>query len=294
MTLPNFVIAGAVKAGTTSLFYYLGQHPQVYRSPIKETRFFTFDPDNPDHVAKSNRYFPIRTLDAYLAQFDGVQDEKAIGEASPNYLISPHAPVKMKELMPDVRLIFSLRSPVDRLYSKYSMGVASGALSGDVYEVLRPGGKQAQFNRYAPYFRHWLNYFDREQMKIILFEDFKSDSSAVLQSVFRYLEIEDQFMPDTSKRHNVGGIPKNRLAGSITQSLKDLRKQPIYLKLKPFIPSSIRSKNSSLRKAALRKPEPLPEDLASDLKIYYTADVLELQELLGLDLSIWGFGNGRL
>jgi hypothetical protein len=126
-------------------------------------------------------------------------------------------------------------------------------------------------------------------MKIVLFEDFKSDPVAVLQSIFRYLEIDDQFVPDTSKRHNVGGIPKNRMAGRVIQGLKNFRKQPLYRKLKPFIPGSIRSTNSSLRKVALTKPEPLPGDLARELRNYYMDDALELQDLLQVDLSIWDF-----
>ena len=228
-------------------------------------------------------------MEAYQAQFDGVKDELAIGEASPNYLISPRAPVMMKEVVPDVRLIFSLRNPVDRLYSIYSMGVAAGSASEDVYEACRPAGEQAQFNRYSPYFKHWLSYFDRSQMKIVLFEEFKSNQLAVLQSIFRFLEIDDQFVPDTETRHNVAGVPKNKFAGSFARSLKSFRTQPFYRKLKPFIPGSLRSKSSTLRGAALRKPDPLPQDLAHDLKSYYMNDVLELQELLGIDLSIWNF-----
>jgi hypothetical protein len=139
MTLPNFIIAGALKAGTTSLHEYLGQHPQIYKSPIKETRYFTYDPENPDHVSKGYRVFPVQTMGEYLAQFAGVKDEVAIGEATPNYLISPHAPVRIKEIIPNVRLIFSLRNPVQRLYSLYVMGITSGSVSGDVYNELSPG-----------------------------------------------------------------------------------------------------------------------------------------------------------
>jgi hypothetical protein len=287
MTLPNFVIAGAMKAGTTSLLEYLGQHPQVYKSPIKETRFFTFDPDNPEHVNKSYRNFPVRTMDAYLEQFAGVKDETAIGEATPNYLISPLAPARMKEIIPDVRLIFSLRHPVKRLYSIYLMGVTRGTASGNVYEDLRPGGYLAEFHRYSPYFRRWRDCFDLPQMKIVLFEDFKSNPLEVVQSLYIFLGVDGQFVPDTSRRYNVGGIPKNRFAAGLARGLKGVRNKRYFRMIKSYLPDSIRSWNAKLRGATLKKPDPLPADLAQELAAYYSDDVLELQKLLEIDLSVW-------
>jgi hypothetical protein len=287
MTLPNFVIAGAMKAGTTSLLEYLGQHPQVYKSPIKETRFFTFDPDDPEHVSKSYRNFPVRTMDAYLEQFADVRDEIAIGEATPNYLISPHAPLRMKEIIPDVRLVFSLRHPVNRLYSIYLMGVTRGAVTGNIYEDLNPNGSLAKFHRYSPYFRLWRSCFDLSQMKIILFEDFKSNPVAVIQSLYRYLAVDDQFAPDTTRRYNVGGVPKNRFAAGLVRGLKRVRNLQYFRMVKPYLPDAVRSWNSKLRGATLRNPDPLPEDLARALTAYYRDDVLELQDLLEVDLSAW-------
>ncbi len=287
MTLPNFVIAGAMKGGTTSIFEYLGQHPQVFTSPIKETRYFTYNPDDPVHVAKGYRNFPVRTMADYKAQFVGVTDEVAIGEATPNYLISPHAPVRMKESIPDVRLIFSLRHPVNRLYSIYLMGVTRGSVSGDVYVDLKPGGELATFHKYSPYFKHWLNYFDPSQMKLVLFEDFKANSLGIMQSIFRYLEIDEQFLPDTTRRYNVGGVPKNKLSGSFARGLRQVRNTQVFRTLKPYLPESIRSWNSTLRGAALRKADPLPEDLALELITFYKDDVLELQDLLEIDLGAW-------
>ncbi len=287
MTLPNFIIAGAMKAGTTSLFEYLGQHPQVYKSLIKETRFFTFDSDNPEHINKSYRNFPVRTMDAYLEQFADVKDEIAIGEATPNYLISPHAPLRIKEIIPDVRLIFSLRHPVYRLYSIYLMGVTRGSVNGNIYENLDPKGSLVEFHRYSPYFRLWRSYFDLSQMNIILFEDFKSNPLAVMQSLYRFLGVDDQFEPDTTRRYNVGGVPKNRFAAGMARGLKRVRNFRYFRVIKPYLPDSIRSWNWKLRGASLRKPDPLPEDLAHELTAYYRDDVLELQDLLEIDLSAW-------
>jgi Sulfotransferase family len=90
MTMPNFFIIGAQKAGTTSLYYYLKQHPQIYMSPRKEPHFF--EGMHSDFYRPARATLPVTDLADYQALFEGVTDEKAIGEASASYLYSPKAP----------------------------------------------------------------------------------------------------------------------------------------------------------------------------------------------------------
>ena len=108
MTLPNFIIIGAAKAGTTALYEYLGEHPDVFVSPVKETNFFSSG-------------HPIGTQDEYEAQFAGVRGERAIGEASVQYIASKNAAAQMRDQLPDVKLIAMLRNPADRAFSHYLM-----------------------------------------------------------------------------------------------------------------------------------------------------------------------------
>ena len=90
MQLPNFLIIGAIKAGTTSLYYYLQQHPEVYMpTERKEARYFAWEPDNPEFSHYTRQQFPYRTLEEYATHFVDVRNETAIGEASPGYLESP-------------------------------------------------------------------------------------------------------------------------------------------------------------------------------------------------------------
>ena len=127
MTLPNFLILGAQKAGTTSLFDYLGQHPEVYPSPIKETHFF-------DHGGVRQTYAgpvripgpKIKSLEEYEGLFDGVRDEKAVGEATPTYLYLPGVAERIRHHVPEARLIAILRDPVERAYSGYQHAVRNG------------------------------------------------------------------------------------------------------------------------------------------------------------------------
>ena len=124
MSVPTFLIIGAPKAGTTSLHYYLAEHPEVYvYSKLKEVRFFAYDADNPSHAAKGGREFPITTWEDYQALFDDAAGFPAIGESSPQYLGSLHAAERIASRLPNVRIIAVLRNPVDRAVSAFLQDV---------------------------------------------------------------------------------------------------------------------------------------------------------------------------
>ncbi len=119
MNKPNFLIIGALKAGTTSLFNYLMQHPQIYMSPVKEPKFFALvgeylDPKKREILGKC-----VVDIEEYRALFDNVTTEKAIGEASAIYLSSRRAPGRIQHYILNVKLIAILRDPVERAYSHF-------------------------------------------------------------------------------------------------------------------------------------------------------------------------------
>lgn len=123
MTLPNFLIIGAAKAGTTSLYHYLAQHPQIYMSPIKEPNFFALEERCVDFRGPGDhlyiKQFSVTELERYRSLFQGVTHEQAVGEASPLYLYSPVAPARSHRYVPEMKLIAILRHPVDRAYSAF-------------------------------------------------------------------------------------------------------------------------------------------------------------------------------
>ena len=135
MTMPNFLIIGAMKSGTTALYHYLRQHPQIYMSPKKEPRFFALEAERL-YLAGLDNQKPLQTLssvadiDAYRALFEGVSKEVAIGEASHWYLYSPrlreseqhYIPEVIEHYIPDVKLIAVLRNPAERFYSSVTGG----------------------------------------------------------------------------------------------------------------------------------------------------------------------------
>src|SRR5918998_2242905 len=123
MTMPNFLLIGAMKAGTTAFYQLLDKHPQVYMSPNKEPNFFAFEGEKLDFRAPSdieglNRH-AVTEIEEYQALFDGVSGEKAIGEASHWYMYKPEASGRIKHHLPEAKLIAVLRDPAERAYSEF-------------------------------------------------------------------------------------------------------------------------------------------------------------------------------
>ena len=119
MTMPNFLIIGAMKSGTTALYYYLEQHPEIYMSPVKEPNFFSSQ-------EQENAADAVTHIGSYQHLFRGVSGEKAIGEASHSYLYDPRAAAEIRSYIPGAKLIATLRNPIDRAYSHFLYMVRSG------------------------------------------------------------------------------------------------------------------------------------------------------------------------
>lgn len=303
MTMPNFLIIGAGKSGTTSLYYYLKQHPEVYMSPVKEPKFFALEgrgvnftgPGDQETMSRMANNRAITDIEGYRKLFDGVAGEKAVGEASPMYLHSPQAPARIKHYVPDVRLVAVLRNPVERAYSAYLHQVRDGREKiADFARALgeeeartragwAPGWQYRRIGFYHAHLKRYYETFGREKIRVYLYEDMKSDLLGMLRDLFRFLEVEEGFVPDTSLRHNASGVPKSRL-------LVSLLKQPNPIKdtLKPLLPEGLRKRISvSLQNKNLTEAPPLDEDVRRELTETYRQDILELQGLIRRDLSAW-------
>ena len=128
--LPSFLIIGAAKAGTTSLWDFLKAHPQVYMPDIKETNFFALEGTRADFKGPGDdeclNRLAVTDLESYERLFEGVTDQVAIGEASPLYLYHPEAPRRIKALIPHTRIVAILRNPTDRAFSSFMHLVRDG------------------------------------------------------------------------------------------------------------------------------------------------------------------------
>jgi len=307
MMMPNFLIIGAARSGTTSLYHYLKQHPQVYMSPNKEPNFFAvegeeFYSDSLRGAGGLARLPGIREIETYRELFKEVSNETAIGEASHMYLYVPKAVERIKYYIPQVKLIAILRQPVERAYSHFLYRIQHGLepLDTDFLQLLQqeerhvdndwsPSWHYKRRGLYYAQLKRYFDKFDRSQIKIYIHEDFFGGNVIDnLQDMFRFLGVDDTFVPSI-KTHNISIIPRQTVFFKfITQS------NPIKSVLKPFLPKKLRQlikgrlkKTYFGKEQNLTRPKLEPEIRKQITEEYYKDDILKLQELIQQDLSIW-------
>jgi len=293
MTLPNFLIIGAAKGGTTSLYYYLSQHPQIYMSSLKEPRFFALEGEklnfqNPDN---SINYNSVTNLEDYRQLFAGVKDEVAIGEASPLYLYSSKAIERINHYVPQAKLIVILRNPVDRAYSCYKHLISfesdsfANALKQEDKRIAQNWAHLWHYKQGGYYYKQLKGYFDtfeREQIKVYLFDDLKSNPLELVQDLYSFLEVDRSFVPDLTYK-NVSNNPKVKALQNIVNGrhfLRSASKAVVPENFRKIAAKKIRSWNS-------QKFDSMADDVKQQLMEDYREDILKLQDLIGKDLSHW-------
>lgn len=298
MTMPNFLVIGAAKSGTTSLYHYLNQHPEVYMSPVKEPHFFAFEGEKVRFSSPgSERGINLKSVTdeaGYRALFGGVWEEGAVGEASTSYLYYPEAASRIKHHVPEAKLIAVLRDPAERAYSTFLALTLIGrepfrdfsrALKAEeerieagwehIWHYKNVGFYNAQISRY-------FELFGRDRVQIHLYEDLNANPLGMMRNIFGFLGVDEGFAPNTVFKHNISGLPKNRF---LSRMLRE--RHPVKDVLKPFFPTAFRQRLvSGLQKRVIVRP-PFPKEERSRLVEEYTEDILELEGLIGRDLSGW-------
>ena len=294
--MPNFLIIGAPKAGTSSLYNYLKEHPQIYMSPIKEPKFFALEGENVDFQGPQDYTKDyITDIETYCGLFNNLKQEIAIGEASPWYLHIPKSAECIQYWIPEVKLIAILRDPVERAYSQFLSLVQRNfepltdfaqALSVEPERIINNWSPRWHYKSRGFYYtqlKRYFDRFDRKQMKIYLYEDFRFDSCGVVQDIFHFLGVDDTFIPNISKKHNVTKLPRNK-------TLHKLFSQQNKIKsiLAPFFSPKMRQHISSTLTDINTKPKPeLQPEIRRKLIEEYQQDILKLQDLIQRDLSQW-------
>ena len=287
MVKPNFLIIGTAKAGTTSLYKYLKQHPQVYMSPNKEPNFFMQEGDSYDNTSGSQKHQLIADIETYYSLFQGLSNEIAIGEASTQYLFSHKAPICIQKYLPDVKLIAVLRNPVDRAYSGFLHNVGqipepvtsfSKALQNRKSKGEDIIGNSIQMGFYFEQLQRYFDLFDRQQIRVYLYEDFQRNPMSLLKNIFQFLEVDDTFLPDISAKQHISRVYKNKVLYLLSKT--NLVKSSIKLLMPQQLFHSLKNKN-------LARPQKLTLQIRKQLLEEYRSDIIKLQDLLQQDLSIW-------
>lgn len=283
MRLPNFLVIGAYKAGTTSLYFYLKEHPDVFMSPLKEPRYFAYDATNPKHRESSS--FPIKSMEAYRDLFSGVSKQQAVGEASPGYLHSRRAASAIRAQIPDAKLIVSLRNPVDRTASVYTMLSGSGKEKRPLEEALQNDTELVRSSLYYEDIRHYMDLFGKDTLKILLFDDLEADALAVMRDVYGYLKVDAGFRPNVSVRHNPGA----KTHSTIMRKVQKIYRGSAHLRrtMRSIVPYSLRRRVAGIGRQEIKTASLISADARARLAAYYRDDILKLQPLIDRDLGVW-------
>jgi hypothetical protein len=285
---PDFIGVGAAKAGTTTLHDILVQHPDIYLPSFKEAHFFDLD----ENFEKGEKWYD-RTV------FGDYKNQRIKGEITPSYIYFDDVPQRIFDMFgPNTKLIFMFRHPVGRAWSHYRMHHLRGndplsfedalkaepeRLKGDYLSVSRYSYLDRGF--YAKQLKRYLDFFPKDKMHFILFEDFVKDIPGHMKGVLEFLGL-DQADLDYS-------VKSNRQAEMKSMRLAKLVENPNKIKalLKPIIPSGLvkktRKKLKRLNEGKESKTKLDPKIRKETFKRYFEKDTTELAQLTNLDLSSW-------
>lgn len=269
--LPTFIIAGAMRSGTTSLNGYLREHPDVAVSQPKEVHFFDHNFD--------------RGIDWYLEHFGAVRGEMAVGEATPDYLYHPAAMERIAATIPDVKLLVLLRNPVERAYSHYWHNRSRGretlefsrAVAAEPERISTDERSRAFFSyvdrgRYREQIDRVYDWFPRDRILIQTFEDLSHRPDAVYARSCRFIGVDDRFCPENLGRH-INAYVEFRSTG-----LRNVSKR--------FAPSLRRIVGKMNEKPAERYP-PMDPSVRAHLTAVFEEANAGLVELTGVPAASW-------
>lgn len=288
---PNFFIVGAPKSATTALTAYLDKHPDICLALRKEVHHF-----GSDLYIKSK----VKSRSEYLALFDRCKGECCIGDSSVLYLISENAAQEIFDFAPDAKIIIMLRNPVDVIYSLYYQMLFDGDETlptfeqGLAAEDERVANKTTQtvwyrrMVRYTDQVKRYFDAFGREQVHVIIYDDLQADTTKVYRETLEFLQVDTNFQPDFRV---VNANSRIRSA-----YVRDFIKNPprwysaTRNSLRKFISPTLRRKVNVWIKEAnsiYESRPPLNPELRSQLQQEYQAEVEQLSQLLGRDLTYW-------
>lgn len=283
--LPSFLVIGAMKAGTTSLFHYLRRHPQVYMSPLKELDFF----------AEEGNWG--RGLDWYRRQFARAPaDALAVGEASTAYTKHPHqrgVPERIASVLPNVRLIYVVRDPIERIRSQYEHRVAVGAETLPIERAVFSNPIYLDCSRYAMQLERYDALFPRERILVITSEALRGRRLDTMRTVFGFLGVDEGVVPENLATEFYRTSERATWSPAMWRFRRRLRRLiPAAKRAKELVDTRLPKLASRLRGAAEPPATPapsIPDELRSALAAELAPDVRRLSAYLPSDFDGWGY-----
>jgi hypothetical protein len=307
--VPNLFVVGAMKAGTTTLYRYLADHPDVFMSPVKEPHHFCGDLeigrlaplyrsasegldtylDGPMDEERHMAYVPERAR--YLRLFRNAGSQPYRGEASPSYLLSERAPAEIRAASPDARVVILLRDPVDRAVSHYRMDLGGGIVRTSFAEAVREDRRAEgmgfptdslylAMGMYARQVRRWLEAFPAGHVRVYLFDDLRAGPGALTADLAAFLGVGPAGFRTAGGRENRSLAPRWVALNWV------LYHSGVKKLVSRMAPASLLRAGKRLW---YREPRGavMPPALADELRAGFAPDVAELSALIGRDLSHW-------
>ena len=290
MSRVDFVIIGAAKAGTTSLTNMLRESNGVFMPDRDELNFWAWDAERPGQLRwgrAPEREWPVTSRREYEAIFANQADDIICGECSVVYLESEFAIERLVEERPDIKLVCSLREPVSRAVSGYAMGARSGASSDSVEAAFELDRDRVKTGEYLSLVRPVLELVEPEQLLFLKFDDIVNRPDQVRTELGKFLEI-DQMDMGKIDHANPGGLPKR-------QWLHQLTTHPALVKPARHFRGSVAHRAvRRVRAENLGERPPISTDQRRALEEHYEPQLLDLQQLTGLDVSDWIAGYDKV
>jgi len=297
MRRPNFFIVGAPKCGTTAMDGYLARHRDIFMPDRKESHFF-----GRDLTVRYDR----PTEAEYLSYFARATEQTRVGESSVFYLVSKEAAGEIKAFCPEARILIMLRNPVDMMYSLHSQLVYNSmeeitdfAAAVEAEEDRKKGLRlapsvrtvQAFFYRdvarYAEQVGRYFDTFGRENVQVILFDDFKADTPGVFRRTLEFLDVDAEVAPEFDTVNPNKRVRSVRVQRWVYRT-KLARSHGFRSLIPLFLRRALRRLNTVYGPRAA-----LNEQIRRRLQLELAPDVQRLGELLGRDLSHWTTGEKR-
>lgn len=295
--LPDFLIIGAARAGTTALHSYLRQNPSIFMPSAKEPNFFCFEGETPRCKGPGADYInnSLVDIEAYRALFAPAPASSICGEASPLYLYSPKAPDRIHHHIPHVRMVVVLRNPIDQAFSHYLYAVKqriepledfAEALEAETERLdagWQPLFGYSRFPRYTQQLSRYFRLFDRNQFLIRTYEDLQTAPQKLIADITEFIGADTEFHPNVSSQLNAGGVPRSRLFQDFL-----MKPNPVTGLIARVVPQEMRWKiRDQLSQFNLKRGIDMPPRARAILRKKLLPEIETLEHMLERDLSAW-------
>lgn len=305
--LPDFIIVGAAKSGTTSLYYYLNAFDEIFMSKVKEPHFFSFYQDEPNFQSPEKLNNVVHNLSEYHALFDAAAEDQILGEASTSYLYFHKKAINninkvYGEDYRKIKIIIALRNPVERAWSQINH------FKKFDHEPLKPieAVKQERithrmknkwnnfydylgFGYYYEQVKSYLDHFDK--VHVFTYFELKENRIATVNEVVNFiLDTEKDYseiLEGLNKKYNISGVPKNKLSQVIWNITH--RQNPIKKLAAILVPEKIKKYFYNKVSSKILKSNEMPNHFVEEVKDVFESQIKPLEELIDKDLNKWKY-----